>query len=33
MEMSFHRKHLAKCLKGNNDPFEALRIDLLHDKH
>ena len=32
MEMSFHQKHLAKCLKGNNDPFEALTIDLLHPK-
>ena len=32
MKMNFHRKHLAKCLKGSNDPFEALRIDLLHPK-
>ena len=31
--MSFHRKHLAKYLKGKNDPFEALTIDLLHFKH
>ena len=32
MRMSFHPKHLAKCLKENNDPFEAIKIDLLHLK-
>lgn len=32
MRMRFHPIHLAKCLRENNDPLEAIKIDLLHLK-